>query len=1007
MAELIIRSPDQPDIRVELTPALADKPHTVGRGEDCETFIPELKASRKHLRLRAVQLQRTGAIGFVAEELGSANGTWLGDQRISRRLLVDGDELRIGDTTLTFVDTPAPAAPPPPDDAAPAVVLGGSLKLATPQASTTAPEPEPAAPEPVAVRDIADAPPSNGGGGRRRQEGIPGALLFLAIAVIALIGVEVFLGAKAEKSGNDAIAQKEMMLLLQDLEKMSYDQFSDAVDDYAVRFPDSPNVDRFDPYLRYAKQRDDNRTLVDEEFNRLVSWSDKLPASEIRAGFQGLLARMPGDEAFAARVHRKLRALDERRELRDQEEIELVANLVEAALTAKDPARALRLLGSYRMANPGLTSKTLDRIDALQKRAETDLQIIFDNSWKAALMSKDKARSRELLAKLWPRVAGTPFGAQVAKKLREDDLPAIGDIDAPASSPSDPSAPDMDDPTPPGVTEDQLATAVRAESLLTGRNWVEGRRILAELVGAVEAGRLRAEWSRRLADVDRILSLVEVLGGKAASDRQPKRKLSFGRATVTAATPEGVTLLLKGDRTREMTWADAEPADVLALLKPTKPSRDQSMATAVLAADLRDREAFIEAVTPLYEKGKDLAAVHALVARRLYGRAETPQGGYRLHKGDLLDTQQYQRQLDIEQVAAWRTRGAELVTLVANKTPALKKLEKLKALRTELDNRRKYALLAIFNEKHYPYPYNKGSQAYNAVQNEIDRRVALVREVWDDPYRAKVTRTGQLEKRLDEFEDVLQKLKAKGEDVRSLEQKMAPYSMYIGEEAMTVREFYLDATEKKRFEYNRWVMNEYNPARTEFASGTERKQVEVTNEYRMMMGYLTNVTPGGAPYDSIDKTNVVEILDQGQHGRFRPLRAVRVDNRLTDAARAHSLDMSTRGFFSHHAPPNPATGAGPTSPFDRMKKAGYQGWGASENICSGATSPKGAHDRWCHSSGHHRNILGGWTDLGSGQSGRMWTQNFGMGGGARAQVEPTVEIGTPQGRGNRGGAAGR
>ena len=37
-----------------------------------------------------------------------------------------------------------------------------------------------------------------------------------------------------------------------------------------------------------------------------------------------------------------------------------------------------------------------------------------------------------------------------------------------------------------------------------------------------------------------------------------------------------------------------------------------------------------------------------------------------------------------------------------------------------------------------------------------------------------------------------------------------------------------------------------------------------------------------------------------------------------------------------------------------------------------------ALDRWCHSSGHHRNICRqGWTQIGVGQSTAHWTQMFG------------------------------
>ena len=170
----------------------------------------------------------------------------------------------------------------------------------------------------------------------------------------------------------------------------------------------------------------------------------------------------------------------------------------------------------------------------------------------------------------------------------------------------------------------------------------------------------------------------------------------------------------------------------------------------------------------------------------------------------------------------------------------------------------------------------------------------------------------------------------------------------------------------------------------------------------MLLGYTAAVKPGAAPYDSINRDNVVKILDQAEILKTSPLRALRIDNRLVLAARLHSEDMSKRGYFAHQAPANPATGEGPTGPADRMMKQEYIGFGYSENIAS-SPSPTQAHTMWCHSSGHHRNILSGWTDLGSGVGGRNFTQNFGLGGGAKPQVYPDTSIRKRQGGAPRGG----
>ena len=91
--------------------------------------------------------------------------------------------------------------------------------------------------------------------------------------------------------------------------------------------------------------------------------------------------------------------------------------------------------------------------------------------------------------------------------------------------------------------------------------------------------------------------------------------------------------------------------------------------------------------------------------------------------------------------------------------------------------------------------------------------------------------------------------------------------------------------------------------------------------------------------------------------------------------------MEKRNYFDHTAPANAATGEGPSTPFDRMRLAGYTGGAASENIAK-AGNALTAHQEWLYSSGHHRNILSDWADMGAGAAGSLWTQNFGIGGGA-------------------------
>jgi diguanylate cyclase (GGDEF)-like protein len=67
------------------------RPLVVGRSSAADLRIPGPEVSRRHARLAV------GEAGELAvEDLGSANGVWVNERRVSRALLVTGDRIRIG-----------------------------------------------------------------------------------------------------------------------------------------------------------------------------------------------------------------------------------------------------------------------------------------------------------------------------------------------------------------------------------------------------------------------------------------------------------------------------------------------------------------------------------------------------------------------------------------------------------------------------------------------------------------------------------------------------------------------------------------------------------------------------------------------------------------------------------------------------------------------------------------------------------------------------------------------
>ena len=99
--------------------------------------------------------------------------------------------------------------------------------------------------------------------------------------------------------------------------------------------------------------------------------------------------------------------------------------------------------------------------------------------------------------------------------------------------------------------------------------------------------------------------------------------------------------------------------------------------------------------------------------------------------------------------------------------------------------------------------------------------------------------------------------------------------------------------------------------------------------------------------------------------------ALRIDPKLCEAARGHSEDMKTLGFFAHDSPV-----PGKKSPSARAAKAGTSGGG--ENIYMGSKNPLAANKGWFYSPGHHKNMFNPrYGRVGLGNFGVHWTQMFG------------------------------
>lgn len=277
-----------------------------------------------------------------------------------------------------------------------------------------------------------------------------------------------------------------------------------------------------------------------------------------------------------------------------------------------------------------------------------------------------------------------------------------------------------------------------------------------------------------------------------------------------------------------------------------------------------------------------------------------------------------------------------------------KQVDALTVEREALEVARAHAKELIFDEVKYFYPYKPPAVSgekhaeYNRVQQEIDARVAALRDVWQgSKTRVKVSRKfGEDLESVDWLAEQLGRLGAlpKGESVATVLLPIAWARALEPSEVVTLQTFCLTPSERAQRAYWRQVRAYNKAAKGEWPVAVTTL-LRITNDYRVMFGH-------------------------------RPLAAV---SSACEGSQGHADEMSKLGYFAHMSPT-----PGRKTPTDRMRLAGYQ-FGVSENIAmtGGALS---SHVAWCHSSGHHRNLLSpGHREIGIGANGRYWVQNFGSG----------------------------
>ncbi len=162
---LVVKTGPNPGTTFDLTKEVT----LVGRDVTNDITVGDSEISRQHARLT-----RTPG-GYVIEDLGSTNGSYVnGERLVAPRVLSPGDLLGMGENvTLSFEATSPEAAQ---------TVMGGAVRrgAAPAQEVIQARAPQPAAPAPLPIE------PASRGGARRWVLAGAGCLVLIVICAVAL-----------------------------------------------------------------------------------------------------------------------------------------------------------------------------------------------------------------------------------------------------------------------------------------------------------------------------------------------------------------------------------------------------------------------------------------------------------------------------------------------------------------------------------------------------------------------------------------------------------------------------------------------------------------------------------------------------------------------------------------------------------------------------------------------------------------------------------------------------
>lgn len=664
---------------------------------------------------------------------------------------------------------------------------------------------------------------------------------------------------------------------------------------------------------------------------------DKLSAGEIRARLVALLERASGDREAEAAIAAALNETASAASRSAEADRRRSLAAAEAALDAGRRGEALRIWTGWLGRAPDVDRATERELAErmAQIRTEAREQAIAAMRRMVELHAAGAGdEAMALLDRSLEELTGTGYASWLETRgalLESGDSVTVGTGAVGVDTGSE--------------LQRERARALRAlsvaEDSASRREFEQGARTLDEALAGLRDDKVRTTLTERRDDLLAEARLVGTLldAVRESPDRFSPLRLPDGVYRVTGASESAVLVTSGRDKVAlELPVESLPPEGFGQLVERASLSASDSVAAAVLLHDVGAIEA-AEAAMRVALEDEALRTDASLTWARVRGE-EFPDGGYLPHpRSDVgvVSQDEHDAIVNAEKIAEYTKDLAKLVDRVES-GKAAKGIAKVAQAYAELEAARKFAEELIFDEVKYFYPYRDRMAEYEPVKKEVARRVEAVRAAWANPARATIKADASLEKLFEQIDDLELEIGYLGGDVDDLGDRADAVRKYLGHD-LTVQTFWETEDDLALIRSNEERMATNASMETE-ATDDEREQVRITNLYRIMFGHRG---------------------------------VVLINDKLVRAARGHSDDMARLGFFDHFSPV-----PGKRSPADRVAAEGYGFISCSENIHMGSGTPQGAHDSWIGSSGHHRNLLSpAWKEMGTGRSGRHWTQKFG------------------------------